>query len=160
MRRLMRAAGPCGLRPERRRSPYEALIRAIAHQQLTGKAAGTILGRFFALYGQGRYPAPDELLVTPDELLRATGFSRAKVASLKDVAARTLDGTIPPRRALARQADAAIIERVTAAGLRIGSTGCRGQASWPRSGSAGRRIDPPRRGTCGARSTCTASSAR
>jgi DNA-3-methyladenine glycosylase II len=113
MRALMRAAGPCLLKPERGRTPYQALIRAIAHQQLTGKAAATILSRFLALYGEGRFPEPAELLATGDDILRSTGFSRAKVASLKDIAARTLDGTIPPRRALARLPDEKIIERLT-----------------------------------------------
>jgi DNA-3-methyladenine glycosylase II len=113
MRGLIRAAGPCSLRPERGRSPYEALVRAIAHQQLTGRAANTILSRFFALYDEGRFPEPAELLSTADEQLRAVGFSRAKAAALKDIAARTLDGTIPQRRALSRLPDEAIIERLT-----------------------------------------------
>jgi len=112
MRGLMRAAGPCVLKPQRRRSPYEALVRAIAHQQLTGKAAETILSRFLALYHGGRFPGPAELLATGDDSLRAVGFSRAKVASLKDIAGRTLDGTIPPRRVLARLPDEAVIERL------------------------------------------------
>ncbi|MBS1200806.1 MAG: alkA [Proteobacteria bacterium] len=112
MRGLMRAAGPCVLKPQRRRSPYEALVRAIAHQQLTGKAAETILSRFLALYDGGRFPGPAELLATGDDSLRAVGFSRAKVASLKDIAGRTLDGTIPPRRVLARLPDEAVIERL------------------------------------------------
>ena len=112
MRGLIRAAGPCDLGPDRRRTPYQALLRAIAHQQLTARAADTILGRFFALYGDGRYPEPEELLATDDERLRATGFSRAKVASLKDIAARTLDGTVAPRRVLARMSDEAIIDRL------------------------------------------------
>ena len=112
MRGLMRAAGPCVLKPQRRRSPYEALVRAIAHQQLTGKAAETILSRFLALYDGGRFPGPAELLATGDDSLRAVGFSRAKVASLKDIAGRTLDGTIPQRRVLARLPDEAVIERL------------------------------------------------
>jgi len=111
MRGLIRAAGPCVLKP-RRGSPYESLLSAIAHQQLTGRAAATILGRFRALYGGGRYPTPEELLSTDDERLRGVGFSRAKVAALKDIAARTLDGTIPPRRSLARLPDERIIERL------------------------------------------------
>ena len=112
MRGLIRAAGPCDIKPERGRTPFQSLIRAIAHQQLTGKAAGTILQRFFALYGEGRYPAPVELLDTPEETLRSVGFSRAKAASLRDIAARTLDGTIPPRRNLVRLSDEAIIARL------------------------------------------------
>jgi DNA-3-methyladenine glycosylase II len=115
MAQLIRRAGPFLVKPERRRSPYEALLRAVAHQQLTGKAANTILGRFVALYDGARYPTPDELVATPDERLRAVGFSRAKTASLKDIASKTVDGTIPDRRALARMSDEAIIERLTAA---------------------------------------------
>lgn len=110
MRGLIRAAGPCALKP-RRGSPYESLLSAIAHQQLTGKAAATILGRFRGLYG-GRYPSPGELLATRDDELRGAGFSRAKVAALKDIAARTLDGTIPPRRGLSRLPDERIVERL------------------------------------------------
>lgn len=113
MRRLMRLAGPCTIKPVRGRTPYEALLRAVAHQQLTGKAASTILGRFFALYAGGP-PRPEELIATSDDALRAVGFSRAKVASLKDIAARTLDGTIPDRRRLARLDDEAIIARLIA----------------------------------------------
>lgn len=111
---LARAAGPCDIRPQRGRSPYQSLISSIAHQQLTGRAAATILGRFFALYDEGRYPEPEELLATPDESLRAVGFSRAKAAALRDLAARTLDGTVPPRATLARLPDEEIIERLTA----------------------------------------------
>ena len=113
MRRLMRLAGPCEIKPVRGRTPYEALLRAVAHQQLTGKAASTILGRFFALYGDGRPPQPDELAATPVDALRAAGFSRAKAAALKDIADRTLDGTVPDRRRLARLSDEAIIERLS-----------------------------------------------
>jgi DNA-3-methyladenine glycosylase II len=114
MAQLIRRAGPFVLKPDRSRSPYESLLRAVAHQQLTGKAANTILGRFCALYGGDRYPEPGQLIATPDEQLRAAGFSRAKTASLKDIAARTQDGTIPERRALSRLSNEAIIERLTA----------------------------------------------
>jgi len=113
MRGLVRAAGPCVLKPRRGVTPYESLVNAIAHQQLTGKAAQTILGRFRALYGDGgRHPAPEELLATGDQRLRDVGFSRAKVASLKDIAACTLDGTIPPRRTLSRLPDEEVIARL------------------------------------------------
>lgn len=115
MAQLIRRAGPCTIGPERRRTPYEALVRAVAHQQLTGKAAQTILGRFYALYGLDCCPPPELLVATPDEQLRGCGFSRAKSASLKDIAAKTLDGTIPPRRALARLDNETIIERLVEA---------------------------------------------
>jgi DNA-3-methyladenine glycosylase II len=115
MAQLIRQAGPFSVNPERGVGPYEALVQAVAHQQLTGKAARTILGRFYALYGADCCPEPARLVNTPDEALRGCGFSRAKAASLKDIAARTLDGTIPQRRALARMKNEAIIERLVEA---------------------------------------------
>jgi len=115
MAQLIRQAGPFLVNPERGVGPYEALVQAVAHQQLTGKAAKTILGRFYALYGADCCPEPTRLVETPDEALRGCGFSRAKAASLKDIAARTLDGTIPPRRALARMKNETIIERLVEA---------------------------------------------
>jgi DNA-3-methyladenine glycosylase II len=112
MAQLIRRAGPYSVSPERGVGPYEALVQAVAHQQLTGKAAKTILGRFYALYGIDCCPEPARLAETPDEALRSCGFSRAKAAALKDIATRTLDGTIPPRRALARMKDETVIERL------------------------------------------------
>lgn len=115
MAQLIRRAGPYAVRPERGVGAYEALIEAVAHQQLTGKAARTILGRFYAIYGADCCPEPARLVATADQALRGCGFSRAKAAALKDIAARSLDGTIPPRRALARMRDEAIIERLVEA---------------------------------------------
>jgi DNA-3-methyladenine glycosylase II len=105
--------GPCTLK-RGRGSPYEALLSAIAHQQLHGNAAAAILGRFRGLFGEGRYPSPAELVATPDPKLRAVGLSRAKLAAMKDVAAKALDGTVPDRRTIVRLDDAAVIERLTA----------------------------------------------
>jgi DNA-3-methyladenine glycosylase II len=105
--------GPCTLKC-RRGSPYEALLSAIAHQQVHGKAAAAVLGRLRALYPDDRYPTPDELLATPDDALRGVGLSRSKLLAMKDVAARTLDGTVPDRRRIARLADEAIIARLVA----------------------------------------------
>ncbi len=105
--------GPCTLK-RGRGGPYEALLSAIVHQQIHGSAAAAILGRFRERCGQGGYPGPAELVATPDARLRACGLSRAKVAAMKDVAAKTLDGTVPDRRTIARLDDEAIIERLTA----------------------------------------------
>lgn len=110
---LIRRVGPPRLDIQRQRSPYEALIRAIAHQQLHGKAAEAILGRFAALYPGGMFPTPDQVQATEDAALRACGFSGSKIAALRDICARTLDGTVPSRRASARLSDAALIERLT-----------------------------------------------
>jgi 3-methyladenine DNA glycosylase/8-oxoguanine DNA glycosylase len=115
MAQLIRRAGPFTPTAERRRGPYEALVRAVAHQQLTGKAAQTILDRFVMLYGGDTYPSPEQLIATPDHYLRGVGFSRAKTVALKDIAAKTQDGTIPERQRLARMKDETIIERLTEA---------------------------------------------
>ena len=112
MAQLIRRAGPYAVMPERGVGPYEALVQAVAHQQLTGKAAKTILGRFYALYGIDRCPEPAHLAETSEEALRSCGFSRAKAAALKDIAAKTLDGTIPPRHSLARMKNETIVERL------------------------------------------------
>jgi len=111
--RIIAKTGPCRLRPDRKQSPFEALVEAVCHQQLTGKAAQTILGRVKALHPHRPFPAPDDILATPDEKLRAAGLSRAKVASVKDISAKALDGTVPESKALAKLDDAEIIERLT-----------------------------------------------
>ena len=111
MRRLVKRHGPCGI-DERRWSPYEALTRAIAHQQLHGKAAQTILGRFVALYGNGRFPTPAQVLATPPSRIRRAGFSRAKVLAIRDIARHAVAGIVPTRRAAAKLTDEALIERL------------------------------------------------
>lgn len=113
MRRLIRVHGPCGLVPESRRSPFEALVNAVAHQQLHGKAAETILGRFRALFAPARFPTAARLAEVTDEALRGCGFSRAKTAALRDIAEKTLSGVVPTSRAIARMTDEEIIERLT-----------------------------------------------
>jgi DNA-3-methyladenine glycosylase II len=115
MAQLIRRAAPCGIAPVRGRGAYEALVLAVAHQQLTAAAANTILGRLYALHGLRGCPPAGRLVDTPEEQLRGVGFSRAKAASLRDIAAKALDGTIPPRRALARMSNETIIERLTEA---------------------------------------------
>ena len=93
--RMIRKVGPCRIRLRHRRSPFEALVQSITFQQLNGTAAGTILGRVKALYPHRRFPRPEDLLVTPDERLRAAGLSRAKTAAVKDLAAKTVAGVVP-----------------------------------------------------------------
>jgi len=94
--------------------PFDALAESIAYQQLSGKAAATIWGRVRALYPRRKYLDPKLVLKTPDQKLRAAGLSRSKVAALKDLAARTIDGTVPTARALAIMSDEEIITRLTA----------------------------------------------
>jgi DNA-3-methyladenine glycosylase II len=112
MRRLIRTHGPCALAPEAGRTPFQALVTAVAHQQLNGKAAGNILGRFRELFPGKRFPTAAQLAEVSDEALRACGFSRAKIASIRDIAAKTLDGTVPSSRAIQALPDEEIIERL------------------------------------------------
>jgi DNA-3-methyladenine glycosylase II len=112
MRRLIRLHGPCALAPGRW-SPYEALTRAIAHQQLHGRAAESILARFIALFGNGRFPSPADVSAARAARLRRAGFSRGKVRAIKDIARHALVGTVPTRRAVRRLEDDAIIEQLT-----------------------------------------------
>jgi DNA-3-methyladenine glycosylase II len=111
---LIARAGPFGLRPEPTQSLFAALLRSIVYQQLSGKAAATILGRVLALYSPRRFPRPRDILDTPPERLRAAGLSAAKVAAVRDLAARTLDGTVPSMARVRRMADEEIVERLTA----------------------------------------------
>lgn len=97
-----------------RGTPFDALLRSITYQQLSGKAAGTIYGRVCALYPRNR-PTPEAVLATPAEALRAAGLSRAKVLAAHDLAARTVDGTVPASTAgMHRLEDDEIIARLTA----------------------------------------------
>jgi DNA-3-methyladenine glycosylase II len=113
LRPVVLRAGPCTLTPERRFEPFEALAHAIAHQQLNGRAAATILGRFKEKVGKGRFPDAARVKRARFDSLRAVGFSNAKALALKDLAARTLDGTVPPARTLRGMGDEEIIERLT-----------------------------------------------
>jgi DNA-3-methyladenine glycosylase II len=98
---------------QRQRSPYEALIRAIAHQQLHGRAAEAILGRFAALFPGDEFPDPIAVMATADASLRGCGFSAGKILAIRDICAKVLDGTVPTRRQSHRLSDEALIERLT-----------------------------------------------
>jgi len=112
MSRLIREHGPCAIVPEPGRSPFQSLVTAVAHQQLNGTAAETILGRFRALFPGKRFPTAARLASVTDEAMRACGFSWAKIASIRDIAAKTLDGTVPGSKAIAAMPDEEIIERL------------------------------------------------
>src|SRR5213076_3315669 len=93
--------------------PFDALAESIAYQQLSGKAAATIFGRVRGLYPKTKWLDPAKILATPDDALRSAGLSRAKTAAIKDLAAKTIDGTVPSGRALLRMNDDEIIARLT-----------------------------------------------
>jgi DNA-3-methyladenine glycosylase II len=110
---LIRAVGPYALEPPEDVHPFQVLAQAIAHQQLNGTAANTILRRLIDSCGQGSFPTPQCLLAAPVESLRAAGFSFAKVAALKDLAAKTLASVVPDHAGLAALPDEEIIARLT-----------------------------------------------
>src|SRR6202167_2133839 len=108
---LIDRVGPFTLRLDRSTSPFESLLESILYQQLHGKAAATIHRRVRE-YFHGD-PTPQLLLDTPDQPLRAAGVSGNKIKAMRDLAAKTLDGTVPSHAAIRKMSDADIVERLT-----------------------------------------------
>jgi DNA-3-methyladenine glycosylase II len=115
MKKLIAEHGPCNLEHKPWRSPFEALVLAVAHQQLNGTAAGTILTRFKNMFPGGKFPKPADLARVTDEQIRACGFSFAKIKAIRDIAEKCLNGAIPTSRQIQKMTDEEIIERLTAA---------------------------------------------
>ena len=115
MKKLIAEIGACELAPEPKRSPFQSLVQAVAHQQLNGTAANTILARFIKLFPKRKFPKPEDLAGVTDEQIRACGFSFAKIAAIRDIAAKTLDSTIPSSRKIEKMTDEEIITRLTEA---------------------------------------------
>jgi DNA-3-methyladenine glycosylase II len=108
--RLLEAVGPPDIPPSKR-TPFEALARAICFQQLSGKAAATIYGRFEVAVGGA--VTPRAVLDTPLEVLRGAGLSAAKAASVTDLAEKVVDGTVPLEDpGLRRLADDELVDRL------------------------------------------------
>jgi DNA-3-methyladenine glycosylase II len=114
LRPLIERVGPITLEPDAGMSPYQMLGEAIVYQQLTAKAAGTILGRVKALFPRKRFPRPEDLLRMPLPKLRSAGLSRAKALALKDLAAKTRGGVVPSSRQIGKLSNGEIIERLIA----------------------------------------------
>ena len=117
MARLVAAVGSYGLVPKAADAPFRHLARAITYQQLNGVAAGTIFRRLITLFHPDdpeAFPTPAQLLAMPEARLRAAGYSGSKVAALKDLAAKALDGTVPDTATLLPLDDDAIVARLTA----------------------------------------------
>jgi DNA-3-methyladenine glycosylase II len=113
LRRLIREHGKCALAPEKRRSPFQSLVQAVAHQQLNGTAANTILTRFKKLFPGRKFPRPEDLANVTDKQIRACGFSFAKIKSIRDIAEKTLSGVVPSSRQIVNLSDDEIIARLT-----------------------------------------------
>ena len=140
--RLIHRAGPFTLRLASAQSPFEALVESIVYQQLHGKAAATIHRRLLESFGPtlaapslaaaippapqtpgapslsqrdrvGTHPTPRQILDCPNAQLRAAGLSANKALALRDLAAKTIDGTVPTLARIRRMSDAAIVEHLT-----------------------------------------------
>jgi len=109
---LITQVGPCTIEIPHHFSIFYSLASSIVYQQLAGAAAAAILGRVEALFSKGRM-TPKNLLAMEETTLRAAGLSQNKLAALRDLAAKCLDGTVPTKRALARMVDEEIIERIS-----------------------------------------------
>jgi DNA-3-methyladenine glycosylase II len=120
--RLIQRAGPFTLRVASAQSPFEALVESIVYQQLHGKAAATIHRRLLESFapvptlevsGTGAHPTPQQILDCPNAQLRAAGLSANKALALRDLAAKTLDGTVPTLSRIRRMSDEAIVDHLT-----------------------------------------------
>jgi 3-methyladenine DNA glycosylase/8-oxoguanine DNA glycosylase len=124
--RVIAKSGACALQPERTQSMFEALLESIIYQQLNGKVAATITGRVKALFPENTqrvrsrrgvvaaFPSPEQVLAATPELLRSAGLSQAKMLAIRDLAAKTLDGTVPTTREAHRMSDDELVERLIA----------------------------------------------
>ena len=110
--KVIRRVGCFPTAKQKTQPPFASLLQSIVYQQLAGKAASTILGRVKALCTDG-LPTPEVILALEDVQLRSAGLSRQKIAAVKDLAARTLDGTVPPLANLRRMREEEILERLT-----------------------------------------------
>lgn len=110
--RHIATVGPCRHEAKPAREPYEALVRAIAYQQLHAKAGDAILGRLLALYPGVSFPTPEQLLASDPETQRACGFSATKLATIRGIAQATVEGVVPSLKEAQGLPDAALIERL------------------------------------------------
>jgi DNA-3-methyladenine glycosylase II len=117
--KLIERAGPFTMRISSTQSPFEALVESIVYQQLHGKAAATIHKRLIASFGEPGpagelvpHPTAQHILDAPNQQLRAAGLSANKLLAIRDLAAKTLDGTVPTLAQVRRMSDDAIIEHL------------------------------------------------
>lgn len=105
--------GQCGLEPVWDREPFESLVRAVAHQQLHGKAAESILGRLIAKFPDQAFPTPLQLSRMRVPSFRKCGFSLAKTEAIQGIAKGTIKRLVPTREAANSMSDEALIEKLT-----------------------------------------------
>jgi DNA-3-methyladenine glycosylase II len=111
--RVILKFGSFPTKKQKSQPPFESLLRAIVYQQLAGAAAATIFGRVKALGTDGKFPTPEVILRATKPKLRRAGLSRQKIAAVKDLAKKTMDGTVPSLAAIRRMSEEEILERLT-----------------------------------------------
>ncbi len=111
--KLIKKVGACSIDIDTSLTPYQSLVRSVVYQQLTGKAAASILNKVLALYPSKKFPTPEDIISTPDDTLRSAGLSRSKVAAIKDIALKTKEGVVPTSRAIQKMSNEEILERLT-----------------------------------------------
>jgi DNA-3-methyladenine glycosylase II len=109
---LIRTVGACTFDAEAQQelSPYEALVQAVAYQQLHGKAGDAIFARFKNYFGG--FPKPEQLINAKFDDLRACGFSGRKIETIQGIADGAISGLVPTRQAAENMSDAELIERL------------------------------------------------
>lgn len=118
--RLIEMVGPCTFEAKPEREPYEALIRAVAYQQLHAKAGDAILGKFIKLFSEsdianfpaGKFLSPQQVLAAKFDDLRTCGFSGRKIEALKGIAQGALSGLVPSRNDADAMTDEDLIKRL------------------------------------------------
>jgi DNA-3-methyladenine glycosylase II len=113
MRKAVKRQPAFEITPAPGADPYRALFRAIVYQQLSGKAAATILGRVAALFPGRGFVKPQAFLNMPEASLRGAGLSRQKIAAIRDLSEKRLEGIVPAARKIAHLPDEEIIDRLT-----------------------------------------------
>jgi len=107
---LIATVGECKFETKSEREPYEALVRAVAYQQLSTKAGDAILGKFIKNFGA--FPSPGQLITAEFDALRAAGFSGRKIETLKAIAEGAMSGLVPSREIADNMSNEALIERL------------------------------------------------
>ena len=112
LERLVEKVGPVSVKA-RRLAVFQSLVQAIVYQQLNGKAADTILGRFKALFDDGHFPSAEQVLAMQPERLRSAGLSRPKASYIRGIAEKAAAGSLPTLKECDRLTDAEIVQRLT-----------------------------------------------
>ncbi len=112
LQRLIAEVAPFEIDVADAQSPYEVLMESIAYQSISGKAAATIFARIKALGENGRPPSPEKMLKIPNAKLRKAGLSGAKVAAMKDLAQKSIEGIVPTHDEALRLSDDELVERL------------------------------------------------